>query len=159
MSFIGLGQLWDTAKADEVFDRMLGHWHERGFGWRSVLDRASWEWLGFVGLNVVGPGKGVAPEEVEIGWWLVRSAWGRGYASEGAAAARDEGFELVGLDRLIARLQAANIASSRVAEKIGLRLEREATGSHGESLLIYCLERGDWERRLPNARGGDASIG
>jgi RimJ/RimL family protein N-acetyltransferase len=149
MRFIGLGQPWESAEADEVFDAMLRHWRERGFGWRAVLDRARGDWLGFVGLNVVGSGvEGVASDEVEIGWWLVRSAWGRGYASEGAAAARDEGFEHFGLDRMLARLQHANRASSRVAEKIGMRLVREGTGRQGETLLIYCLERAEWKRQL-----------
>jgi [ribosomal protein S5]-alanine N-acetyltransferase len=149
MRFIGPGQLWETAKADEVFDGMLGHWQEHDFGWRSVLDSASGEWLGFVGLNIVGPGvEGVASEDVEIGWWLVPSAWGRGYASEGASAARDEGFERLGLDRMIARLQPANLVSSRVAEKIGMSFVREGTGRHGEALRIYSLDREGWERQL-----------
>ena len=85
---------------------MLAHWRERGFGWRSLLDRATGDWLGFIGLNVVGPVEGVASEEVEIGWWLVRSAWGRGFAREGAEAARDEGFDRVGLNQMIARRDA-----------------------------------------------------
>jgi len=149
MRFIGSGQLWESAKADEVFDRMLAHWREHRFGWRSVLDAVSGKWLGFVGPNMVGPGvESVAPDEVEIGWWLLRSAWGRGYASEAASAARDEGFERVGLDRMIARVQPANLASSRVAEKIGMSVEREATGRHGEALHIYCLERAGWEREF-----------
>lgn len=149
MRFIGRAQLWETTKADEVFEGMLAHWREHGFGWRSVLDKAGREWLGFVGLNVLGSGvEGVAPEEIEIGWWLLRSAWGRGYASEAASAARDEGFERVRLARMIARLQPANRASSRVAEKIGMRITSEATGRHGEPLHIYCLDRAVWERRL-----------
>jgi RimJ/RimL family protein N-acetyltransferase len=148
MRSIGDGQTWETAKADEVFDGIVAHWREHGFGWRSVLERATGEWLGLVGLNVAGPGKGVAPDEVEIGWWLVRPAWGRGYASEGATAARNDGFERVRLDRMIARLQPANLASSRVAEKIGMRLERKGMGRHGEALLIYSLDRPGWERQL-----------
>lgn len=105
-------------------------------------------WLGFVGLNIVGPGvEGVAPDEVEIGWWLIRSTWGQGYASEGAAVVRDEGFTRVGLGRVIARLQPANRASARVAEKIGMRLEREGAGRHGEALLIYGLDRPAWSRK------------
>jgi RimJ/RimL family protein N-acetyltransferase len=148
MRFIGSGRLLEPAQADEIFDGMLAHWRERGFGWRSVLDRTTGDWLGFVGLNVVGQGvEGVAPDEVEIGWWLVRSAWGRGFAREGAAALRDEGFERAGLDRLIARLQPANRASARVAETIGMRPERNGTGRHGEALLIYCLDRAAWERQ------------
>jgi RimJ/RimL family protein N-acetyltransferase len=142
MRFIGTGEPWERAKADEVFDGMLAHWRRHGFGWRSALDRITGEWLGFAGLNFVGPGvEGVGADEVEIGWWLVRAAWGRGYASEGAGAARDEAFDRVGLERIVARIQPANRASSRVAEKIGMRLEHSATGRSGEQLLVYALER------------------
>ncbi len=142
MRFIGSGETWDTAKADEVFDRALRHWQELGFGWRSALEKASGDWLGFVGLNRIGAWiEGVAPDEIEIGWWIVRAVWSRGYASEGAAAVRDEGLERVGLDRMIARLQPANGASARVAEKIGMKLELETTGTSGEALHIFSLAR------------------
>jgi RimJ/RimL family protein N-acetyltransferase len=142
MRFIALGTIWETDKADEVFDRTLAHWHKHGFGWRPVLDKANGNWLGFVGLNHIGPGiEGVVSNDVEIGWWIISAAWGRGYATEGAVAIRDEGFERVGLERLIARLQPANTASARVAEKIGMRFELETTGHSGEVLSIYLLDR------------------
>ncbi len=66
---------------------------------------------------------------------------GQGLATEDAAALRDEGFGRVGLPRIIARLQVPNVASARVAETIGMRLEREACGRHREPLRIYELTR------------------
>jgi RimJ/RimL family protein N-acetyltransferase len=147
LRFIGPGEVWEVERADEVFDRALQHWQEHGFGWRSVLVRDSGDWLGFVALNCVGPGTlGIASDAVEIGWWIVRAAWGRGYASEGAIAIRDEGFERVQLDALIARIQPANAASARVAEKIGMRFEQGTTGRSGEAVDIYALGRMDWRR-------------
>jgi len=149
MRYIATGEIWDTDKAGEVFDSALTHWREHDFGWRSALDKTSGDWLGFVGLNRLGPGiEGVAACEVEIGWWMTRAVWGRGYASEGATRIRDEGFERVGLDRVIARLQPANVGSARVSEKIGLRFERETTAASGEANHIYALDRGDWRRQL-----------
>jgi RimJ/RimL family protein N-acetyltransferase len=137
MRFIALGQLWGPDQADDVFDQGLAHWRENGFGWRSALDKASGEWLGFVGLNYMGPDhEGVASDEVEIGWWLVRSAWRRGYATEGAIALRDEGFERIGLDRIIVRLQPANMASARVARRPGRAMRpctsTRSTDRHGD---------------------------
>ena len=154
MRYIGPGETWDVRQADEVFDRALAHWEQHGFGWRSVLDKATGDWLGFVGLNYPGPGAiEIPPDEVEIGWWIVRRVWGRGYATEGAAASRDEGFERIGLDRIIARLQPANLASARVAQKIGMRPERETMGRHGEPVLIYALGRSGWRcARLEDAK-------
>ena len=77
--------------------------------------------------------------EVEIGWWIVRDEWGRGYASEAAKAIAQEGFERVNLPRIVARLQPSNEGSARVAEKIGMSFERETTGRHGEALHAYRL--------------------
>ncbi len=139
MRYIGSGVTWDSGRAEATFE-----WALYGFGWRSALEKTTGEWLGFVGLNHVGPGAGVAPEEVEMGWWVIRRAWGRVYAREGAARVRDEAFERIGLDQVIARLQPANIGSAKVAEKIGMRLERETTERHGERKLVYVLSQDDW---------------
>jgi RimJ/RimL family protein N-acetyltransferase len=117
-------------------------------GWRSALDKATGDWLGFVTLNYIGPGtQGFGTDGVEIGWWIIRAAWGRGYASEGAAAIRDEAFERIGLDRIIARLQPANVASAH-AEKIGMSFHCDTTGRVGEVLRIYALDRSEWSRQL-----------
>ncbi len=89
----------------------------------------------------------VAQGEVEIGWWLVPPAWGRGLATEGARALRDEGFRRVGLERIVGRFQPANAASGRIMEKIGMRFERDAVGRHGEAVRIYSLERAEWVGR------------
>jgi RimJ/RimL family protein N-acetyltransferase len=142
MRFIGPGRTWSSAEADEVFDLALAHWHEHGFGWRSILERAGGEWLGFIGLNHPRPGAiEMAPDEVEFGWWLVRRAWGRGIATEGATAVRDEAFGPLGLDRILARVQPPNAASTRVVQKLGMEFQRDAVGRHGEAIRIYVLER------------------
>jgi RimJ/RimL family protein N-acetyltransferase len=52
------------------------------------------------------------------------------------------------LDRLMARLQPANIASARVAQKIGMSFERKASGAEGVAIHIYYLDRLGWERRF-----------
>ena len=141
MRFVGRGKPWSPSEADEAFERELAHWREHGFGWRGMVERRSGSWLGFVGLNYVPPGGGVPASEVEIGWWLVPSAWGRGYASEGAALVRDEAFERVGLERIVARCQVANAASRAVAERIGMTLAYETRGRYGERVAVYALAR------------------
>jgi len=65
---------------------------------------------------------------------------------EGAIALRDEGFERVAVDRLWARYQAANKASARVAEKIGMSPDRVTMGRHGEEMQLASLSREQWER-------------
>src|SRR5205807_7864742 len=65
-------------------------------------------------------------EEVEVGYMLDKAYWGRGLATEAARASRDYGFERLGLRRLISLINPENAASLRVAEKNGMRYERDA---------------------------------
>jgi RimJ/RimL family protein N-acetyltransferase len=148
MRYIGGGEVFGRERADERFDRAIAQWQQLGFGRRAVIERQGGAWLGFTSLSHVGPEAIEVPaDEIEIGWWIVRDAWGRGYASEAGAATRDEAFARIGLDRIIARTQRGNAASVRVAGKIGLQLEREARGRHGEPVLIYVLTRAQWMRQ------------
>ena len=58
--------------------------------------------------------------DIEIGYRLVPEAWGQGFATEGAAAMRDYGFDDVGLSRIIGVTHPGNRASQRVLTKIGM---------------------------------------
>jgi RimJ/RimL family protein N-acetyltransferase len=85
--------------------------------------------------------------ETEIAYWIVREHWGRGLATEAASASRDHGFQTLGRARLISIIHPDNRASRRVAEKVGLRVEKSATHK-GVDVLIYSIEasaRGDRE--------------
>jgi ribosomal-protein-alanine N-acetyltransferase len=64
-----------------------------------------------------------APRTYEIGWVLDKRHHGHGYATEAAAALLKHGFDTLGLHRIIATCQPANVASYRVMEKIGMRRE------------------------------------
>lgn len=157
MRHIGSGGSWDSARADETFDRALAHWCEHGFGRRAVRERKSSQWIGFASLNYVGPGAVEVPrEEIEIGCLLFPSAWGRGYASEAVHLLFGEAFARVKLQRIIARTNTANRASARAVAKSGMRLEREALGRHGERVAIYELTRAEWLtlRRAPQVMSG-----
>ena len=75
--------------------------------------------IGWFGLRA-WPEPGVA----ELGYRLRRSAWGRGYATEGARALVAKGFTELGVRRVVAQTMAVNTASRRVMERVGLRLAR-----------------------------------
>lgn len=79
---------------------------------------------GFVGWFHLRPDRFDAGEQ-ELGYRLRRSAWGRGYATEGGRALVAHGFARVGADKISARTLAANRGSRRVMEKCGLVYERD----------------------------------
>ena len=64
-----------------------------------------------------------------------KSLWGQGLATEAAAAIARHAHARLGLPRLVCLILPGNAASCRVAEKIGMRYERELGGEHGNAAL------------------------
>lgn len=105
-------------------NRCLDDYYQKwGFGLWAVVTKDRRQVIGFCGLSRFDDVGG--QPEVEIGYRLVRTAWGQGYATEAASAVRDYGFQTLCLPRLISIIDPRNIASIRVAEKTGLRYERD----------------------------------
>jgi RimJ/RimL family protein N-acetyltransferase len=100
----------------------------------------------FVGWVLLMPYDAIGPE-IEIGWRLLRSAWGVGYATEASLPVLRHGFETLGLDRVVADMHPDNAASLRVAEKLGLRFVGERK-IKGRMLRSYALEREEYAKRL-----------
>lgn len=80
-------------------------------------------------------------QELELVYVLARDAWGRGYATEAATAVRDAAAR-EGVTRLIALIDPENPASARVAQKIGMRLEREVIRPGGAIRHVYAVALG-----------------
>jgi len=110
--FIGGPQV--RAVAWRAFMTMAGAWHMQGFSMFSVIERATGRWIGRL-----GPWYPEGWPGGEIGWAIVRDCWGRGYATEGAAAAMDWVFDVLGWDEVIHSIAPANLASQVVARKLG----------------------------------------
>ena len=77
-------------------------------------------------------------KEFEISYRVRRDCWGNGLATEAARACCDYGFKKAGLSRLISIIESENVASIRVAEKMGMRLEKRAT-FHNIPVLVYSV--------------------
>ena len=90
--------------------------------------------------------------KAELGYWVGKPFWNRGYATEATAALLAFGFEELQLNRIHAAHLARNPSSGRVMEKAGMLLEgmaRQDTMKWGtyEDLVSYGLLREDWIRR------------
>lgn len=106
-----------------------------GLGRWAIIHRVSNQLIGECGIatqEIDGQ------QEYEIGYRLNKSYWGRGYASEAAMACRELGYKQLGIQRLISIIDPNNYASIRVAEKVGMIKEKEAT-FHSIPVLIYSL--------------------
>ena len=67
--------------------------------------------------------------EIEAGWMFDRALWNRGLATEAGRACRDLAFGEMGRSHLISLVRPENVASCRVAEKLGMTVERETMHS------------------------------
>jgi RimJ/RimL family protein N-acetyltransferase len=146
MRFIGDGSVWPRARAEEVLAASREHWRRHGFGWRVAAIRETGAPVGLAALNFAGDGSGVDAAEYEIGWWLAPEVWRRGLGREIGVAVRDEAFVRLGAPSVVARIQAANQASSGLASAIGLMIESESYGRAGEPFTVWRLTAQRWQQ-------------
>ena len=137
---------------NETLPRIL-HYYERfkGFGFWAAIEKTSEEFLGWFEFR---PPEGSDSDIVELGYRLRRSAWGKGYATEGSRALIRKGFTELGVRRVVAQTMAVNTASRRVMEKAGLTLEQIFHQEWPDSIegaeygeVEYALRKADWEQQ------------
>ena len=121
------------ARTRELVAAHVRHHERYGFSMGALVERETHELVGDVGFLVYEEG-------VEIGWHLRRSAWGQGYATEAGDACLADGFERLGLTRVSAFTEAANVASVRVIEKLGMRFVRR--GANGVPAWVEYVADG-----------------
>lgn len=109
----------DRAASDLFLSRILEHWKMDGFGLWAIEQRDDGAFLGFAGLSEPAFRAPFTPA-IEVGWRLGREAWGHGYATEAGAAALRFGFEVLGLDEIVAFTAVRNEHSRQVMERLGM---------------------------------------
>jgi RimJ/RimL family protein N-acetyltransferase len=148
------GRAFSREETATFLDGQIQEWDQHGFGLWIARERAGNRVVGYVGLAVPVFLPEILPA-IEVGWRFEPSAWGKGFASEGARAALDEAFGPLGLNEICSVPQAGNPASSAVCERIGMRFARPvsipATPRRGElDGLLYEITRNEW--RAPRNR-------
>lgn len=140
----------DRSASNAMVARIEAHFEAEGFGLWAVEVPGGVPFAGFVGLSRVGFEAPFTPA-VEIGWRLARPCWGRGYATEGAAAALAFAFEQVGLDEVVSFTGPANARSRAVMERIGMARDRAGDFEHPRLPPEHPLRRHVLYRARPRA--------
>ncbi len=127
---------------------IVGHWQLRGYGFFSVIEKESGQWLGRV-----GPWNPHGWPQPEIGWTLNRASWGKGYATEAAAACMDHVFDTLGWDSVIHLIHADNHGSQAVAARLGSSNTGEEVEVPGFGILVdvWGQSADDWRARRKQA--------
>jgi RimJ/RimL family protein N-acetyltransferase len=150
----------------EILPRFLSYYvRYDGFGVWAAVEKSSGEFIGWFSLRPPDEGR---RDEMELGYRLRRSAWGQGYATEGARALIRKDFTELGVQRVIANTYEHNVASRRVMEKMGMTLARRyrptldgltietSNNLSADSVwdgneVEYALTKADWEQSCDRA--------
>jgi RimJ/RimL family protein N-acetyltransferase len=104
-------------------------WTQLGYSLWAVERKDTGRLIGYIGLWPATFPAHFTPA-VEVGWRLAADQWGHGYATEGARAALDYGFNTVGLDEIVSFTSAINVRSWRVMERLGMRRDVNGDFEH-----------------------------
>ncbi|HSK65925.1 MAG TPA: GNAT family N-acetyltransferase [Anaerolineales bacterium] len=125
---------------EELEWHMNGHPRHPELGLWATIHKETGKFIGRCGLL---PWEIEGQLQVEIAYLFAKEFWHQGLATEAALGILKYGFETLNLSRLICLIDPENIASQRVAERIGMTLERKVDGIDGDNFptLIYSVDR------------------
>jgi len=132
---------FDDAKeyAREWMEKQVFRYQRDGFGLFAVLENGSGQFVGQCGL-MIQEVDGV--NEIEIGYHLLPRFWKYGYATEAAMACKIFAFENEMSDSLISIIDKRNLASVKVAERNGMKLDKQTVWRDIE-VFIYRIRKID----------------
>jgi ribosomal-protein-alanine N-acetyltransferase len=143
MCFVGPTRTpFDHERLDAYLARRREHWRRHGFGILAVAERTGGRLVGECGLELLEGGP-----DIELTYTFARRVRGRGYATEAAAAVIGAAFGDLDCERIVACVHPENVASRRVAEKLGMRGEGKAFHC-GAELMMFGLARADALRSI-----------
>ena len=136
MRYIGDGKPVDRKRHADIMRRVLRYpklYPDLGFWYTTRRDTGAF--IGWFTLKYCGKSA-----DVETGYMLLPDAWGQGFATEGATAMVDYGFDDLGLDRIIGVTHPDNVASQNVLQKAGL-VRRGWGRYYDRELRLFVAER------------------
>lgn len=125
---------------EELQWHMHGHPRDSRLGLWATIHKDTGRFIGRCGLL---PWIIEGRQEIEVAYTIASEFWGKGLGTEAAQAILTYAFESLQLNRLVSLIDPENIASQRVAEKIGMRLEQKMDGWEGDGIpfWIYAIAK------------------
>ena len=139
-----LGGVLNREQADERIDRVEATFERLGYG-RFLIERKSDAmFLGWCGVMPCHESVTPIAGQPEMGWRLIRAAWGEGFASEAARAALDDAFERLGMPEVLAYTSPTNLRSQAVMKRLGMTREPLRDFEHpniteGDRRSVVCV--------------------
>ena len=126
-------------EAEKIVQYVMNQYKENGYGRWLVAEKETGNPIGWCGLKFHADTK-----ETDIGYRLLESAWGKGYATESAKACIDYGFKHFKLNRIIGDAMKENTSSINVFKKLGMTYLKDSLLDNIES-VIYELKKENYK--------------
>lgn len=125
---------------EELEWHMNGHPRHPELGLWATIHKETGKFIGRCGLL---PWEIDGRLEIEVAYLLDKNFWHQGLAMEAASGILTYAFNMLNLSRIICLIDPDNIASQKVAERIGMTLERKVDGIAGDNFptLIYAINK------------------
>lgn len=118
--------------------RYVGHWALLGYGYWAVRDKLSGEYLGSIGFSNFLRDITPALDAPEMGWTLVSSAHGKGYATEALRAALAWGKTHLPGEKTVCIISPENQASLALAKKVGFCESHRSEYHQSPIVVMHC---------------------
>lgn len=112
----------DEKETKAFLKRLMDMYDKHGYTYFAAERKDTGAFVGFIGLAYQDYTSPCTPN-VDIGWRLLPSSWGKGFATEGAKACLAYGFREKKLDTIVSVCSTINVASERVMQRIGMTKE------------------------------------
>jgi ribosomal-protein-alanine N-acetyltransferase len=135
--------MWDDEiisyeEASAVVEKSVKYFRCKGLGLWAVLPHDEARIIGFCGYWFFHE-----PPQLELLYGILTDQWGKGYAPEAAKAMLGFGFEELGFDEVKASADAANVASERVMQKLGMKFTARKE-AEGLDTIFYSINRAEF---------------
>lgn len=139
-------------ESDELAKKIQAHLKEKGWGFWAVSLLEEDKFIGFIGLQIVHFLAPFTPS-VEIGWRLAFDYWNKGYATEGAKACLEYGFNTLNLNEIVSFTTVNNLRSVNVMKRLHMHHHKEDDFDHPnlpkkhplQRQVLYRIKKKEWE--------------
>ncbi|MEH1813252.1 MAG: GNAT family N-acetyltransferase [Nostoc sp.] len=123
------------------------------YGYWGAIEKSNGAFIGWFLLKPIIHASYFNPQfvnanDIELGYRLRKAAWGKGYATEGSKALIKKGFH-EGVERIVAVAFAANLASIRVMEKLGLTFQAKVIyEENNQEAVLYSISQSSYKNKI-----------
>ena len=140
MRYLPAGQGISRERPQVALTRYIENWEAHGHGLNAVITKTNQKLIGHCGLEPLNNTK-----EIELSYGFAQSHWGQGFATEASRACIVFGFDILGLEQIVAIVVPENTASQRVLEKLGMHYIQDASYYH-LNVRYYRLTKAEYQQ-------------